>query len=341
MAGLNKAIPLLAGLALGIVLPSHGEAQPAAEFYKGKTLEILAGFPAGGGYDAYARALATSIGKHIPGNPSVVVRNMTGAGSLRLAIYLQDAAPRDGLSFGIFDNGLLIAPLLKPDTVKFNPSKLSWLGSASKDIQVCSVWHKSEVKTLDDLKTKSATFGVTGLEDIRYMNTALLRHVAGANIKIVSGYPGSTDIRLAMETGELDGVCDSWQSLKATKAEWLAEKKISILAQMAPAPHKDLPDVPLIGAFGDPATQARALTILLSPTHVGRSFAAPPGVPADRLEILRHAFAESMKDTDFLSLTEKSRLEVDAMSGQDVEEFLRQIYTAAPQDVATAKKLVE
>ena len=328
-------------LALGALFANPVQAQPAAEFYKGKTLEILAGFPTGGGYDAYARALATAIGKHMPGNPTVVVRNMTGAGSLRLATYLQDAAPRDGLSFGIFDNGLLIAPLLKPDTVKFNPSKLSWLGSATKDIQVCSVWHKSGVQTLQELKTKSATFGVTGLEDIRYMNTALLRHVAGANIKIVSGYPGSTDIRLAMEREELDGVCDSWQSLKATKADWLAEKKIRILVQMAPATHKDLPDVPLISALSDPATQARALTVLLSPTHVGRSFAAPPGIPADRLEALRQAFMESMKDRDFLNLTEKSRLEVDAMPGQEVEDFLRRIYSVSPEDVATARKLIE
>jgi len=340
MIGLHKK-SMVGLMALGALFAHPVQAQPAAEFYKGKTLEILAGFPTGGGYDAYARALATAIGKHMPGNPTVVVRNMTGAGSLRLATYLQDAAPRDGLSFGIFDNGLLIAPLLKPDTVKFNPSKLSWLGSATKDIQVCSVWHKSDVQTLQDLKTKSATFGVTGLEDIRYMNTALLRHVAGANIKIVSGYPGSTDIRLAMERDELDGVCDSWQSLKATKADWLADKKIRILAQMAPAPHKDLPDVPLIGSFGDPATQARALAILLSPTHVGRSFAAPPGVPADRLEVLRQAFAESMKDRDFLNLTEKSRLEVDAMTGQEVEDFLARIYGSSPEDVAMARKLVE
>ena len=336
-----KRMRMVGIVGLGALFVFPVQAQPAADFYKGKTLEILAGFPTGGGYDAYARALATAIGKHMPGNPSVLVRNMTGAGSLRLAIYLQDAAPRDGLSFGIFDNGLLIAPLLKPETVKFNPSKLSWVGSASKDIQVCSVWHKSDVQTLEDLKTKSATFGVTGLEDIRYMSTALLRHVAGANIKIVSGYPGSTDIRLAMETGELDGVCDSWQSLKATKADWLAEKKIRILAQMSPAPHKDLPDVPLIGSFSNPATQARALAILLSPTHVGRSFAAPPGVPADRLEALRQAFAESMKDRDFLTLTEKSRLEVDAMPGQEVEDFLARIYGASPEDVATARKLVE
>ena len=144
-----------------------------------------------------------------------------------------------------------------------------------------------------------------------------------------------------MEKGELDGVCDSWQSLKATKADWLAEKKIRLLAQMAPAPHKDLPDVPLIGAFGDSATQARALAILLSPTHVGRSFAAPPGVPADRLEVLRHAFLESMKDRDFLNLTEKSRLEVDAMPGQEVEDFLARIYGSSPEDVAMARKLVE
>jgi tripartite-type tricarboxylate transporter receptor subunit TctC len=337
----SKTVRFLGLLGLATAIHAPAFAQTPAEFYKGKTVEILAGFPTGGGYDAYARALATSIGKFIPGNPTVVVRNFTGAGSLRLAIFLQDAAPKDGLTFGIFDNGLLIAPLLKPDTVKFNASKLTWIGSATKDTQVCSVWSKSDIQNMDDLKTKSASFGVTGLDDIRYMNTALMRHVAGANIKVVSGYPGSTDIRLAMETGEVDGVCDSWQSLKATKSEWLAEKKIRILAQMAPSKHKDLPDVPLIGSFSDPSTQGRALAILLSPTEVGRSFAAPPGIPADRTEALRRAFDASMKDKIFLEFTEKSRLEVDPLRGEDVEEFLRRIYASSPEDVATARKLVE
>ncbi|MDB5650063.1 MAG: family tricarboxylate transporter, receptor protein [Hyphomicrobiales bacterium] len=336
-----RTMQALTALGLGAALQTPAAAQTPAEFYKGKTVEILAGFPTGGGYDAYARALATAIGKYIPGNPTVVVRNMTGAGSLRLAIYLQDAAPKDGLSFGIFDNGLLIAPLLKPDTVKLNASKLTWIGTASKDIQVCSVWYKSDIQTLNDLKTKSATFGVTGVEDIRYMNTALLKHVAGANIKIVSGYPGSTDIRLAMETGEVDGVCDSWQSLKATKSEWLADKKIRILVQMAPQAHKELTDVPLIGSFSDPATQGAALTVLLSPTEVGRSFAAPPGIPADRAEVLRRAFDMSMKDPAFLDLTSKSRLEVDPMRGEEVEGYLRRVYASTPADVAKARQLVE
>lgn len=328
------------GFVMGSLCFAGAANADAADFYKGKTVEILIGFSAGGGYDAYGRALSTVISKYIPGNPSVVVRNMTGAGSLRLAIYLQNVAPKNGLSLGIFDNGLMIAPLLKPDTVKFNASKLRWIGSTSKDTQVCSVWHTSKVQNLADLRTIPATFGVTGLDDIRYMSTAMLKHVAGAKIKVVSGYPGSTDIRLAMEKGEVDGVCDSWQSLKATKSEWLEGKKIKLLVQMALKPIKDLPDVPVIGSF-DAANQSGALSILLSPSEAGRSFAAPPEIPPDRLEILRRAFDASMKDPEFIALTKQSRLEIDPMEGKDVEKFLTRVYRSSAQDIATARKLVE
>lgn len=318
---------------------SHANAQ-TPDFYKGRTLEILVGFSPGGGYDAYARALGGVIGRHIPGNPTVVVRNMTGAGSLRVALFLADAAPRDGTTIGIFDNGLMIAPLLKPETAKFDASKLSWVGSTSKDTQICMVWHELGVKSLDDLKTREITIGVTGLDDIRYMSTAMMRHVAKAKIKIVPGYPGSTDIRLAIERRELDGVCDSWQSLKSTKAEWVRDNKVNIIVQMAARSHPDLARVPVISQFAD-ASMRTAVDLLVSPGEAGRSFAGPPNMPPDRLNILRRAFDAAVKDKDFLEITNKSRLDVDPMSGQEIEQFLARVYKATADDVAMARKLIQ
>lgn len=327
-------------LALSTLFIASPAGAQTNEFYKGKTLEILVGFSPGGGYDAYARALGAVIGRHIAGQPNVVVRNMTGAGSLRLALFLADAAPRDGTTIGIFDNGLLIAPLLKPETAKFDASKLSWVGSVGKDTQVCMIWHETGIASLNDLKNREVNIGVTGTDDIRYMSTAMMKNVAGAKLKIVPGYPGSTDIRLAIERRELDGVCDSWQSLKSTKAEWVQDNKVNLLVQMAAKPHPNMQKVPTIMEFAAPNMKT-ALDLLVSPGESGRSFVGPPGVPADRLEILRRAFDASMKDKEFLDTTAKSRLDVEPMPGEEIEKFLNRIYKASPEDVATARKLIQ
>jgi len=311
-----------------------------SDFYRGKTLEVLVGFSPGGGYDAYGRALGGVIGKYIPGNPTVVVRNMTGAGSLRLAAYLAEAAPRDGTSIGIFDNGLLIAPLLKPETAKFDPSKLGWVGSTAKDTQICMLWAEHPAKSLADLKNTEVTFGVTGVDDIRYMSTAMLKHVGNAKVKIVPGYPGSTDIRLAVERRELDGVCDSWQSVKSTKPDWIIDKKVNILVQMTHAPLAELSNVPTIVSFSTPEMKA-ALELLVSPGEAGRSFAAPPNIPEDRLKILRQAFEASVKDKDFIETTKKANLEVDAMPGVEIGAFLKKVYSASQDDIKLARKLIE
>jgi len=333
-------VPLMAfGLACATGTSSAWAQQDA--FYKGKTLEILVGFSPGGGYDAYARALSTVIGKHIPGNPTIVVRNMTGAGSLRLALYLSSAAPKDGTSIGIFDNGLMIAPLLKPDTVKFDASKLGWIGSTSKDTQVCMIWGATEIKNVQDMRNKESAYGVTGLDDIRYMSTAMLRSVGGARIKITPGYPGSTDIRLAIERGEIEGVCDSWQSVKSTKSDWVTDKKVNFVVQMTATPIQDLPNVPTIMSFAENASVRAALDLLVAPGKAGRSFAAPPDIPGDRLNILRRAFDESVKDKEFLDTTTRAKLDVDPMKGEDIEGFLRNVYSATPENVALARKLIE
>ncbi len=313
----------------------------ADDFYRGKTVEVLVGFSPGGGYDAYGRALASVIGKYIPGRPTVVVRNMTGAGSLTLATYLQSAAPRDGLTFGIFDDGLLIAPLIKPETVRLNPSKLTWIGSTAKDQQVCMIWSQSPVKKVEDLRGAQTVFGVTGLDDIRYMSTAMLRNVIGGNVKIIPGYPGSADIRLAVEKKELDGVCDSWQSVKGTKADWINEKKITVLVQMGLKSHPDLVGVPLVGDFAEKPSDRAALAMLVAPSESGRAFAAPPDTPADRLQALRRAFDQSVKDSEFLAITSKANLEVDPLTGEEVEGYIKQIYATSETDIQRAREMVK
>lgn len=326
---------ILLGAGLG---QAHAQ---SASFYKGRTIELLIGFSPGGGYDAYGRALATVFGKHVPGNPTVVVKNMTGAGSMRLALYLSDAAPKDGTTIGIFDNGLKIAPLLKPELAKFDPSKLGWIGAASNDTQVCMVWAGTKIESLEEMKKREIPFGVTGLDDTRYMNTAMLRSVAGAKIKIIPGYPGSNDIRLAMERGEIEGVCDSWQSLNATKIEWIRDKRVNIVVQMTSKRINDLPNVPTIMEAALPNISKGALDLLTAMGEAGRAFATPPGVPSDRMEVLRRAFDKSVLDPEFLELAKKQQLELDPMKGEDVEKFIAKAYATAPKDVELARKMIE
>ncbi len=326
----------LAGL-LGVTAMAVG--QPA-EFYRGKSVEILVGFSAGGGYDAYARALARTIGNHIPGNPQVVVKNFTGAGSLRLARYLQDVAPRDGLAFGTIDNGLMVASLMNP-SVGFEAPKLSWVGSIAKELQICMTWHASRFRSIDDMRKAEAVFGATGRDDIRYTSTNVLRRVSGAKIKIVTGYPGTTDIRLALERGELDGVCESWSSIKATKPEWLEQKKINIIVQFSFQEHPELPGVPPIGNYAGSPTQSDALRLIFSPAETGRPFGAPPAIPPDRLDALRRAFDATMKDPDFVAFTTKAKLDIDPSTGEQTASFLERAHGSPPAAIDSARKLLE
>jgi tripartite-type tricarboxylate transporter receptor subunit TctC len=335
--GFKSACALMvSGLALS--WSAAAQADPA-DFYRGKTVEILVGFSAGGGYDAYARALARSIGNHIPGKPQIVVRNFTGAGSLRLARYLQDAAPRDGLSFGTFDNALLVSPLVK-DGVNFDPSKLSWIGTVSTEMQICVLWEGGRVKSIDDLRKTDTVFGATGRDDVRYISADILRKVVGAKLKIVTGYPGTADIRLALEKGEVDGECESWQSLKGTKMDWVTGHKVNTVVQFGTAISPELPGVPPITDFARSATEKDALKLIFSGAEAGRPFAGPPNIPADRLDALRRAFDATMKDAEFLSVMKAQNLDMDPRTGEKAEAFLRRAYASPPAVIETARKLL-
>lgn len=305
-------------------------------FYEGKTLEILVGFSVGGGYDTYARALAQFIGKHIPGNPTVYVTNMPGAGSLKLVGYLDEVAEPDGLTIGTFDSPLIIAPLLRPQEAKFDASKLSWIGSIAQNTAICALWHEADITSFDDLfdRERPVILGATGNVDVRYMYSALLKNMMGADLDILLGYRGSSDVRLAMEQGEIAGSCgESWSSLKSTATEWLEEKKVDIVAQFGNAPNPELEGVPMASDRAETKEQRDAMRLLFAPQSAGRPYVAPPGVPAERLEILRDAFKATMEDPEFQEYAKGINLEISPTSGADIQALIEEVYQTDPATV--------
>ncbi len=312
----------------------------AEDFYKGKTIELVVGYTPGGGYDAYGRALAQFIGRHIAGEPNVIVKNMPGGASIKSLQYLTTLAPKDGTSFATFDQVQMISPLIYGER-SFEPSKLSWLGSIAKGIGVCIIWRDSRIKTWDDLLRTPVVLGAVGHDDQRYTGAAILKNLFGAPIQIIAGYRGSSEVRIAMERGEIAGSCgDSWSSVKSTAESLLSRKAINVLMQLSIEKHPDLPNVPLIMDKATPAQQD-ALSLLFSPQLAGRPFAAPPGIPPERLAELRNAFDKTMQDPAFLAFTKQANLEVNSIPGTRIESLVQKVYSASQATVDAARAAIQ
>ncbi|HKA81560.1 MAG TPA: hypothetical protein VKD43_16095, partial [Xanthobacteraceae bacterium] len=275
------------------------------DFYKGKTVSLVIGYSVGGGYDAYGRLVARHLGKHIPGNPGVVAQNMTGAGSLKAATYIYSVAPKDGSVIGTFSRSQGIAPLL--GKAEFDSTKFTWLGSVTDEVSLCVTRHDSAVKTWQDALARETTFGGEGAGSDPNIFALLYRNVFGARIKIVTGYPGTNEIQLATERGEVDGLCGlSWSTLKGRYPHWLAkDKKANILVQAGIKKQADLPDVPSATELAKTPEQTQILNLVLIGQAMARPFAAPPGIPADRKAALIAAFDRTTKDPDFLAEAER------------------------------------
>jgi tripartite-type tricarboxylate transporter receptor subunit TctC len=309
-------------------------AQTPADFYKGKNVELYIGYSVGGGYDLYARVLARHIAKHIPGNPTVVPKNMEGAGSLRLANWLAKAAPRDGSVFGTFGRGVPFYPLLGLPGAQFKATDFSWIGSASNEVSMCVSWGTSKITKIEDVQTTQMIVGGTGPSDDTVQFPRVLNGVLGTKFKVISSYPGGNDIVLAMERGEVEGRCGwSWSTIVATHPDWVNDKKIHLLIQLALQKHPDLPDVPLIADMAKTPEQKNVIKLMFARQVVGRPYVAPPGIPKERLTILREAFMRTMADPDFLADAKKLELEISPVSGPAVEQLLNEVY-ATPPDVA-------
>ena len=326
-----RALVVAAVIALPV---SAGHAQSPAEFYKGKTVEVYIGYSVGGAYDAHARLLARHMGKHIPGNPTLVPKNMEGAGSLRLANWLYGVAPKDGTVMGIIGRGIPFDPLLGRGGAQFEATKFSWIGSANDEVSICAAWHTTPIDNFADLQAKEMIVGGTGGSADTDQFPRVLNGVFGTKMKVISGYPGGNDINLAMERGEVQGRCGwSWSSVGATHPAWIKDKKIKILVQLSLAKHPELPDVPLIMDFAKTEEQKRILRLIFARQVMGRPFLAPPGIPADRLAALRKAFMDTMKDPNYLAEANKSELEITPVSGEEIQKLVEEVYQT-PKEVA-------
>ncbi|MFN3889201.1 MAG: Bug family tripartite tricarboxylate transporter substrate binding protein [Beijerinckiaceae bacterium] len=329
----------LAGTAL---CAQAAQADDVADFYRGKTLTIIVGYSAGGGYDVNARALSRHIGRHIPGNPNVIVTNMPGAGSLASVNFLYNVAPKDGTSMGTFGRGIPMEPLIGSGKFQFEATKLNWIGSVSAELSVCAVTQKSKVRTFEDTLTTEIAMGgeAAGSDPDTYAN--LVRALTGAKLKLVTGYPGGNDMALAAERGELDGRCGwSWGSVKATRPAWVSgPDALRVLLQMSVERSPEMPNVPTIYEKAKTDADRQVVKLIVSRQTIARPFAAPPNVPADRVAALRAAFAATMKDKEFLAEADKQKLEVDPVSGADVQKLIEDIYKSSPDVIARAKEVM-
>jgi tripartite-type tricarboxylate transporter receptor subunit TctC len=337
----SKACWRILAAALVTALPlSIARAQSPAEFYKGKTVEFYIGYSVGGGYDLYARTIARHIGKHIPGNPTVVPKNMEGAGSLRLANWLFRVGAKDGSVIGTIGRGTGFDPILGQQGAQFDGTKFTWLGSANNEVSVCVSWNAtSGIAKFEDLLSKEMTVGGTSSSADTDQFPRIMNGVLGTKMRIVSGYPGGNDVVLAMERGEVKGRCGwSWSSVMSTHRVWLDEKKMTVLAQLALQKHPDLPDVPLIIDLAKTDEQKQILKLIFARQVMGRPYLAPPGIPADRAAALRQAFMDTMTDKDFLADAEKAQLEITPVDGATIQKLVAEVYQTPPE---VAKKAAE
>jgi tripartite-type tricarboxylate transporter receptor subunit TctC len=333
--GLTTAVLALAPI-------SVGHAQTPAEFYKGKNVDLYIGYSVGGGYDVYARILARHLGKHIPGNPIVTPKNMEGAGSLRLANWLYNVAPKDGTAFGTIGRGTGFDPLLGVKAAQFDATKFAWIGSANDEVSVCVAWHKTGIKTIEEVTQKELTVGGTGPSADTDQFPRIMNGVVGTKFKLVTGYPGGNDINLAMERGEVDSRCGwSWSSVKTTRQNWIKDGLINILVQLSLEKHPDLPKVPLVTDLAKTEDQKQILKLIFARQALGRPFVAPPGVPQDRVDALRKAFMDTMNDKEFLAEAEKAQLEITPIDGAGVQKLVGEVYQTPPAVVEKAAALLK
>jgi tripartite-type tricarboxylate transporter receptor subunit TctC len=325
-----RSIPAL--LLVLACLPAPARAQSVEDFYKGKSISLAIGFDTGGGYDIYARLLSRHMSKHIPGRPAIVPQNMPGAGSLRAAQHLFSLAPKDGTALGTFGRQMGIAPLLGT-SAQYDGTRFTWIGSITNEVSTCVAWHTATVKTWADMLEKPITLGGDGPGADPDVFALLYRNVFDAKIKLVSGYHGTTPIILAMERGEVDGLCGySWSTIRSKHQPWLKEKKINILVQAGLKKDSEIADVPLVLDMAQTEEQRQILKLILTSQETARPFAAPPGLSPDRAAALRAAFDATMKDPEFLAEAKKLNLDVNPLSGTAIASLLTELY-AMPKSV--------
>ncbi|HEX2930526.1 MAG TPA: tripartite tricarboxylate transporter substrate-binding protein [Candidatus Binatia bacterium] len=321
-------------------------AAPAGDdFFKGKVIRIVVGFSAGGGFDTFARTLSRSMGKYIPGNPSIVVENMTGAGSLISANHIYRVAKPDGLTIGAFNGNQILGQLVGAQGINFDARKMEWMGAPGYNHDLCVLSQKMGITSGEQwlaLKTPLKLGGSapgTPTDD----GPKILKEAIGLPMRLISGYKGTADIRVAVESGEVDGICGfSWASVRSTWRKAIESGQVIVVMQNAPKAHAELPKVPLAISFAKTA-EARQLieSGVHQPSAITYGYSLPPGTPKDRLQILRKAFLQAVKDADFLNDAAKANLEIAPASGEEIEQSIQNLFKTPPAVVAKLKEVLK
>jgi tripartite-type tricarboxylate transporter receptor subunit TctC len=329
---------VLAAVVLSLALPAA--AQPAAEFYKGRQITMIVGSTTGGGYDTQARLVARHIGRHIPGNPTVIVQNMPAAGSLAATNHMFNIAPKDGSTIALVQRGMLLIKHWNPSGVRFDLGKFNFLGSVNREVAMAVSRADAPVKTAEELfKTELIVGATSGIDP--EITPRLLNALIGTKFKLVMGYPGVTEIILAMERGEVQGLGDwSVSSIKVARPTWIPEKRINLLMQIALEKHPEFAHVPFALDFVKSDADRAVMQLYLTQKTVARPVLAPPDVPADRMAALRAAFAALAQDQQFLADAKKAKLDVDLVPGPEVDKVISVITSASAETAARLQKAI-
>jgi tripartite-type tricarboxylate transporter receptor subunit TctC len=311
----------VAALLLGA---TGANAQGPEQFFARKTVTITIGYTAGGSYDLYGRLVSRHLGKHIPGQPTVIAQNMPGAGSLKAANYLYEVAPKDGTALGVVVESAALEQALANPAVQYDAAKFSYIGRVATSNNIFMQWHTAKVQSLEDSKRLESSLAGTGPGSIAETVPRLLNALIGTKFKLISGYPASTEAMLAMERGEVEGASSSWAAVKVGKQAWLREKKIRIIVQTAPQRAAEIADAPSLGEIGNTAEDRQVFALYASGSAVGRSLIGAPGIPPDRVKVLRAAFEAMVKDAEFLADIQRLNVELDPLPGEAVQQMVVQ-----------------
>ncbi|HEY5543681.1 MAG TPA: hypothetical protein VIM04_10555 [Candidatus Binatia bacterium] len=340
---LVRMISLAAMLTLGAA--ARVDAGAAGEdFYRGKVIRIVVGFSPGGGFDTFARTVSRHMGKYVPGNPSVVVENMTGAGSLIAANHVYNVAKPDGLTIGAFNGNQILAQLVGGQGIAFDARKMEWMGAPGYNHDLCLLSRKTGVTTADQWLASKTVFKLAGsapgatTDDV----AKVLKEAIGFPLRLIAGYKGTADMRVAVESGEVDGMCGfSWVSVRTTWRKALDNNLVSIMVQSAPKAHADLPNVPLTIGFAKTAEARQLIEAgVHQPSAITYSYSIPPATPKNRVQTLRQAFSQTVKDSEFLSEAAKANLEIAPASGEEIERAIHSLFKTPPAVVAKLKEVL-
>jgi tripartite-type tricarboxylate transporter receptor subunit TctC len=336
----RRYFALAAALAFTACL-EPASAQSVADFYKGRQINFIIGGGAGGGYDVYFRALARHMGKHIPGNPTFVPRNLPAASGLAAASMIYTTADRDGATIGAFPNNVAMDPLFGNPGARYDPLKLNWLGSIGKLQNVCATWHTSPIKTIRQAQEREVTVGAAGATSNTALMPKVLNALLGTKFKVIAGYDPGSGLTMSVERGEVEGICGlSWSTMKASRPHWISKHLLNVIVQMGLEKLPELPNVPsALDIVTDPQKK-KVLTLILMRQEPGRPVAAPPGVPADRLAALRSAFDATMKDPEFVKEANKLHMEIEPMTAAQIHKLLEDAYATPKPIIQQAAKLL-